>query len=118
MLVVLGTIFFSPDVRTKVKEQFCPYILTPVCGVDGKTYFVNECLGKKAPVQVQSRNACKTEKPPASKSSGTLQITSPCEGESLPVCGEDGKSYASQCLADLLGVKVASQGMCPKQVTQ
>ncbi len=49
---------------------------------------------------------------PTAKPTSGLQISSPCTGVSTPVCGEDGKTYASECLAQYLGVKVAAQGMC------
>ncbi|GEM_PF-6185396 len=54
----------------------------------------------------------------SASSQGKLEVSSPCEGASTPVCGEDKKTYASECLAQYLGVKIASQGVCPKEVSQ
>lgn len=62
---------------------------------------------------------CKQESPAISRSpSTTIAQASPirsirqCEGKADPVCGTDGKTYTSRCIAELQKIRIAADGIC------
>ncbi len=91
----------SSQARSKVNTQI-PFSQQAWDHGRGRTCFERE-----------TRATAPATSTPSSKDG--LEVTSPCAGLSRPVCGQDGKNYASQCLADFLGVKVAHEGLCQTQ---
>lgn len=94
-------------------KNYSLYILIAVCLIVAGAIFI---FWKNVKTVPQNNKIQKQETPtiipPVELKKGTLEVTSPCDGVSSPVCGEDKKTYASECLANFLGVKVVSQGMC------
>lgn len=111
------------------KPQGCPEIYQPVCGCNGQDYG-NACEAHAAGVSVASAGTCaaptgcqdNAECPGGqfcSKPAGNCGGMGKCSkypdfcGRALdPVCGCDGKDWASPCVAALSGVNVAKSGAC------
>ena len=112
----------------------CPPVNAAVCGCDGKQY-TNACEAAQASVSAANDGACTTVCGGASNVAckdkttychfmdgvcaagnaiGTCDpIPTTCAGAAAsPVCGCDGKTYASLCEAQLAGTSVAAQGAC------
>jgi Kazal-type serine protease inhibitor domain len=112
----------------------CPSVNEAVCGCDGKQY-ANPCEAARAGVSAGNTGACTTTCGGASKvacpdsttychfadgvcsagnATGTCDpIPTTCAGAAAaPVCGCDGKTYASLCEAQLAGTSVAASGAC------
>jgi hypothetical protein len=118
--------------------RFCTKIYAPVCGCDDKTYS-SACVAASNGVSVASRGECATTPtgklcggiagitcdkgqycnfPPSAQCgagdmSGTCEATPElCTTIYAPVCGCDGKTYSSACVAARSGVSVAKEGPC------
>jgi hypothetical protein len=115
----------------------CTKIYAPVCGCDDKTYS-SACVAASNGVSVASRGACASSPGKlcggfagiscdkgqycdypvsahcgAGDMSGTCQPTPElCTTIYAPVCGCDGKTYSSACVAARSGVSVAKEGTC------
>jgi len=117
-----GTCFVVPD--------FCPANWKPVCGCDGITY-PNPCEAAQAKQNIATLAECDVVvtcmnntdcnqtglfciKITSCEDTGLCNKIPPtCNSDVFPVCGCDGKTYISECLANSEGISVASEGPCP-----
>ena len=117
--------------QTRPDSEDCTETGSPVCGCDGSTYD-SECLAHVSGINVASEGACEggetcTDNADCSSgeycdkdtgncsSEGTCETkpdSGSCTDTSSPVCGCDGSTYDSECLAHVSGINVASEGAC------
>lgn len=92
----------------------CPRILSPVCSTDGQQY-PNDCVAANRGAQVACRGPCPcgAEASSAGNSAGPVDpVMGPCPKIYSPVCGLDGQTYPSKCVAG--GAEaVDCEGPCP-----
>lgn len=111
------------------KPQGCPDVWAPVCGCSGKT-FGNACEAAAAGEAVAYKGECEVNNVCLSsaecapgeycaKADGDCKGYGVCEAKPkacplvfAPVCGCDGVTYDSGCVAAQSGVTVASSGEC------
>jgi hypothetical protein len=111
----------------------CPATLDPVCGCDGLSYD-NACLANAASVGVDHTGLCAADQVVCGTGGATCPSGSICkrpDGACAatdaglcepapvscpaivdPVCGCNGTTYSSACVADAANVTVASDGAC------
>lgn len=107
-----------------VRPTECPLNVSFVCGCDGITYD-NACEASRVGVRIAAEGECDCE------TNDDCNPTDYCDGESCsgpgtceakstdcpvvfdPVCGCDGVTYDSECLAAEAGMRVGSDGACP-----
>lgn len=87
---------------------YCPFIFSPVCGVNGQTYS-NSCQANCARVNIAYSGACLTL---GSGNQGGNQNTCNCPLTNSPVCGNNNVTYTNSCFATCAGVNIAYNGSC------
>jgi hypothetical protein len=95
----------------------CPEVFAPVCGVDGRTY-PNACVARCAHVAVAHEGPCE----PRCRADEDCPLGAICEEGRCapcacprilaPVCGVDGRTYPSPCVARCARAEIAHEGPC------
>jgi len=111
-------------------REVCSGIVELVCGCDGNTY-TNDCERQKAGVSRDHEGPCRDVPTECSgddecedgdfcdTNGDACEAVGECRPQPdacvpifAPVCGCDGETYASECIANAVGVSVASEGAC------
>lgn len=134
-----GSCWENNKAGTCIRKAKCPPIPDPVCGCDGRSYY-NSCAADNARVAIASKGEC-PEPDKAQRCDGPYSpnrcapgqyceyaqgdtcgrgrapaqcvlATQKCPGLNEPVCGCDGQTYSSSCVAHRRGVSVLKDGPC------
>jgi hypothetical protein len=119
------------------KPTVCDAVYSPVCGCDSKTYG-SACEANGQGISVAATGTCEGDPNPEGCKNDDVcaegefcdfgarcalsaesahvgvckSIPTTCTQESSPVCGCDGKTYGSECMAAAEGVSVLKKGEC------
>lgn len=98
--------------RSKVDPStYCPMVVDPVCGCDGKTYN-NACEAKRAGVQQWREGRCDKQDEKDCIDESQKDPDAICPENIDFVCGCDGKTYNNACRAKSAGVTSYTKGAC------
>ncbi|KAG2487688.1 hypothetical protein HYH03_013688 [Edaphochlamys debaryana] len=96
-------VFMAGPALAASKGCFCADLYDPACA-GGQTYS-SPCFATCAKKKVDYLGKCED---PA----GCAAVS--CTADYAPVCGANGKTYSNRCNAECTGVRIVSDGECPK----